>query len=67
MLFGVRFLRNLPISNEGVIYMNKLDFYSVLGKTKKSIEKSQENIKSELDRVDSLDYFLSEEEVNKKY
>ena len=30
MLFGVRFLRNLPISNEGVIYMNKLDFYSVL-------------------------------------
>tara|TARA_B100000686_G_C16494336_1_gene813762 strand:- start:371 stop:730 length:360 start_codon:yes stop_codon:yes gene_type:complete len=42
-------------------------FYSVLGKTKKSIEKSQENIRYELDRVDSLDYFLSEEEVNKKY
>ncbi len=41
-------------------------FYSVLGKTKKSIEKSQENIRSELDRVDSLDYFLNDEEVNKK-
>ena len=41
--------------------------YSVLGKTKKSIEKSQENIRSELDRVDSLEYFLSDEEVNKKY
>ena len=31
------------------------------------IKKSQENIRCELDRVDSLDYFLSEEEVNKKY
>ena len=30
MLFGVTFVRNLANSNEGVIYMNKSDFYSVL-------------------------------------
>jgi hypothetical protein len=39
-----------------------------LGKATKSIETSQKNIKKndELDRVDSLDYFLEEEEINKK-
>ena len=30
MLFGVTFVRNLANRNEGVIYMNKSDFYSVL-------------------------------------
>ena len=45
-----------------------LYFYFFLGKTIKSIENSQENIKKddELNRVDSLDYFLEEEEINKK-
>ena len=50
-----------------VVAITYFYFYSVLGKTKKSIEKSQKTIRNELDRVDSLDYFLTDEEVNKKY
>ena len=50
-----------------VVAITYFYFYSVLGKTKKSIEKSQKNIRNVLDRVDSQDYFLTDEEVNKKY
>jgi len=45
-----------------------LYFYFFLGKATKSIEISQKNIEKNdgVDRVDSLDYFLNEEEINKK-
>ena len=51
-----------------IVTISCLYFYFFLGKTVKSIESSQENIKKydELNRVDSLDFFLEEEEINKK-
>ena len=63
---GLSFVvKNLSII---IVTISYLYFYFFLGKTVKSIESSQENIKKndELDRVDSLDYFLNEEEINKK-
>ena len=43
-------------------------FYFLLKKTDKSLNKSEKKIKeyNELNRVVSLDYFLSDEEINKK-
>ena len=43
-------------------------FYFLLKKTDKSLHKSEKKIKeyNEVNRVVSLDYFLSDEEINKK-
>ena len=63
---GLSFVvKNLSII---IVTISYLYFYFFLGKAAKSIETSQKNIKKndELDRVDSLDYFLEEEEINKK-
>jgi hypothetical protein len=51
-----------------IITISYLYFYFFLGKATKSIEISQKNIKNydEIDRVDSLSFFLTEEEINKK-
>ena len=51
-----------------IVTISYLYFYFFLGKATKSIENSQMNIKKnkDLDRVDSLDHFLNEDEINKK-
>ena len=51
-----------------IVTISCLYFYFFLGKATKSIEISQMNIKknNDVDRVNSLDYFLNEEEINKK-
>ena len=51
-----------------IVTISYLYFYFFLGKATKSIENSQINIKKnkDLDRVDSLDHFLNEDEINKK-
>lgn len=51
-----------------IITISYLYFYFVLCRATKSIEISQKNIKNydEIDRVDSLSFFLTEEEINKK-
>ena len=51
-----------------IVTISYLYFYFFLGKATKSIEISQKNIKNydEIDRVDSLSFFLTEEEINKK-
>ncbi len=51
-----------------IVTFSYLYFYFFLGKTVKSIEISQENIKKndELNHVDSLDFFLNDDEINKK-
>ena len=51
-----------------IVTISYLYFYFFLGKATKSIENSQMNIKKnkDLDQVDSLDYFLNEDEINKK-
>ena len=51
-----------------IVTISCLYFYFFLGKATKSIESSQKNIKKydELNRVDSLDFFLSDDEMNKK-
>ena len=51
-----------------IVTISYLYFYFFLGKATKSIEILQKNIKNcdEIDRVDSLSFFLTEEEINKK-
>ena len=51
-----------------IVTISYLYFYFFLGKAVKSIESLKDNIKkdNESNRVDSLDYFLNEEEINKK-
>ena len=51
-----------------IVTISYLYFYFFLGQATKSIENSQINIKknNEVHQVDSLDYFLNEEEINKK-
>ena len=51
-----------------IVTISYLYFYFFLGKATKSIEISQKNIEKNngVDRVDSLDYFLNKEEINKK-
>ena len=51
-----------------IVTISYLYFYFFLGKAVKSIESFKENTKkdNEPNRVDSLDYFLNEEEINKK-
>jgi TRAP-type mannitol/chloroaromatic compound transport system permease small subunit len=51
-----------------IVTFSYLYFYFFLGKTVKSIEISQEIIKKndELNRIDSLDFFLNDDEINKK-
>ena len=41
-------------------------FYSSLNRTKKNIETVKEETEKEDDRVDSLDYFLKDDEINRK-
>ena len=41
-------------------------FYSSLNRTKKGIETSEKKIDKKSDRVDSLDYFLNDDEINRK-
>ena len=50
-----------------IITISYLYFYFFLGKATKSIEILQKNIKNcdEIDRVESLSFFLTEEEINK--
>ena len=44
-------------------------FYSILGKTKKLIEDDEnipnKNRENETDRVENLDYFLNDDEINR--
>ena len=64
---GISFVvKNLLII---IVTISYLYFYFFLGKTVKSIEISQKNIKNydEIDRIDSLSYFLTDEEINKKF
>ena len=51
-----------------IVTFSYLYFYFFLGKTVKSIEISQENIKKNdgLNSTDSLDFFLNDDELNKK-
>ena len=51
-----------------IVTISYLYFYFFLGKATKSIEILQKNIKNcdEIDRVESLNFFLTEEEINKK-
>ena len=51
-----------------IVTFSYLYFYFFLGKTVKSIEISQENIKKndELNHIDTLDFFLNDDEINKK-
>ena len=51
-----------------IVTISYLYFYFFLGKATKSIEVLQKNIKNcdEIDRVESLSFFLTEEEINKK-
>ena len=63
---GVSFIiKNLLIVAATVCY---LYFYFFLGKATKSIEILQKNMKNcdEIDRISSLNFFLKEEEINKK-
>ena len=50
-----------------IVTISYLYFYFFLGKATKSIELLQKNIKNcdEIDRVDSLSYFLNEDEMNR--
>tara|TARA_B100001123_G_C14889235_1_gene859181 strand:- start:69 stop:428 length:360 start_codon:yes stop_codon:yes gene_type:complete len=41
-------------------------FYSSLNRTKKNIENTKDETKNHDDRVDSLDYFLKDDEINRK-
>ena len=41
-------------------------FYSSLNRTKKGIETSEKKVDKKSDRVDSLDYFLNDDEINRK-
>ena len=66
ILYNLNFVKiNLLIV---IVTISYLYFYFFLGKATKSIENSQMNIKKnkDLDRVDSLDHFLNEDEINKK-
>ncbi len=58
-------IKNLLIFFIAIVYFY---FYFLIGKADKSINKSQEIIKKyeELNRVESLDHFLLDEEINKK-
>jgi len=51
-----------------IVTISYLYFYFFLGKATKSIEILQKNIKNcdEIHRIDSLSFFLTEEEINKK-
>ena len=50
-----------------IVTISYLYFYFFLGKSVKSIEILQKNIKNcdEIDRVNSLNYFLTEDEMNR--
>ena len=50
-----------------IVTISYLYFYFFLGKATKSIEILQKNIKKcdEIDRVNSLSYFLTEDEINR--
>ena len=50
-----------------IVTISCLYFYFFLGKATKSIETSQKNIKKndELNHVDSLDFFLNDDEINR--
>ena len=50
-----------------IVTISYLYFYFFLGKATKSIEILQKNIKNcdEIDRVNSLSYFLTEDEINR--
>ena len=63
---GLSFVvKNLSII---IVTISYLYFYFFLGKATKSIETSQKNIKKndELNHVDSLDFFLSDDEIDRK-
>ena len=51
-----------------IVTISCLYFYFFLGKASKSIETAQKSIKKkdEFNHVDSLDFFLSDDEMNKK-
>ena len=62
---GISFVvKNLLII---IVTISYLYFYFFLGKATKSIEILQKNIKNcdEIDRVNSLSYFLTEDEMNR--
>jgi hypothetical protein len=62
---GISFVvKNLLII---IVTISYLYFYFFLGKSVKSIEILQKNIKNcdEIDRVNSLSYFLTEDEINR--
>ena len=62
---GISFVvKNLLII---IVTISYLYFYFFLGKATKSIEILQKNIKNcyEIDRVNSLSYFLTEDEINR--
>ena len=52
-----------------IVTISYLYFYFFLGKSVKSVEILQKNLKNydEVDRIDSLCYFLTDEEINKKF
>ena len=54
--------------NLSFVIWDLMNFILVKGKTVKSIEISQENIEknNELNHIDSLDFFLNDDEINKK-
>ncbi len=61
---GLSFIiKNLLIILVAFVYFY---FYSSLNKAKKSIETIKNKIEKQDDRVDSLDYFLNDDEINKK-
>ena len=51
-----------------IVTISYLYFYFFLGKTVKSIENTKKNIKKndELNHIDSLDFFLNDDEMNRK-
>ena len=64
---GISFVvKNLLII---IVSISYLYFYFFLGKSVKSVEILQKNIKNydEVDRINSLSYFLTDQEINKKF
>ena len=61
---GLSFIiKNLLIILVAFVYFY---FYSSLNRAKKNIETIKNKIEKQNDRVDSLDYFLNDDEINKK-
>ena len=56
-------IKNLLILLVAIVYFY---FYSSLNRTKKSIEAVKNKIEKQDERVDSLDYFLKDDEINRR-